>query len=231
MRVASIEDDESQANIIRQILANIGYSCELYGSGSAFINACQHASFDLLIFDWELPDMTGLDLVKWVRTHLGDLPPILFVTNRKLEYDLVQAIEAGADDYMTKPLRGSEMVARIHAILRRTLPEGLKDSDVIARGPYRLDRHAKTVHLHDTAISISPREFDLAFFLFRNPDRLLTREAMERAVWGRPIGRDSRTLDTHLSHIRVKLALRPENGVRLVSIYGKGIRFESVQSD
>lgn len=231
MRIASVEDDEDQAEMIRQILTGIGHVCECFASGAAFMAAARREPYDLVVLDWQLPDVSGLDLVRWVRRELGDLPPVLFVTNRTLEDDMVRAIEAGADDYMVKPVRAGEMGARIQAILRRALPEVTRSEDVIQIGAYLISTRSQTVKIHGDPVAISPREFDLVLFLFRNVGKTLNRETVEKAVWGRQIGRDSRTVDTHLSRLRVKLALRPENGVRLVSVYGKGFRLECVDSN
>ncbi|WP_353191436.1 response regulator transcription factor [Pandoraea pnomenusa] len=231
MRIAFVEDDDSQVEMIRHVLEALDFSWEHFTDAAAFMSALQHTHFDMLILDWELPDMSGLELARWVRREMGDLPPILFVTNRTLEDDMVLAIEAGADDYMTKPVRQGEMTARIHAILRRALPEASHDEDSIELGPYKVQTRAKRISLDGAVVSVSPREFDLVLFLFRNIGKTIKRETMEKAVWGRTIGKDSRTLDTHLSRLRVKLALRPENGVKLVSVYGKGFRLECVAPD
>ncbi|VVE25485.1 response regulator, OmpR-family [Pandoraea eparura] len=231
MRIASVEDDEDQAEMIRQILTGIGHVCEGFASGATFMAAARREPYDLVVLDWQLPDMSGLDLLRWVRNELGDLPPVLFVTNRTLEDDMVRAIEAGADDYMVKPVRAGEMGARIQAILRRALPDVTRSEDLIQIGSYSISTRSQTVRIHGDLVSISPREFDLVLFLFRNVGKTLNRETVEKAVWGRQIGRDSRTVDTHLSRLRVKLALRPENGVKLVSVYGKGFRLECVDSN
>jgi DNA-binding response OmpR family regulator len=231
MRIAAVEDDEDQAEVIRQILTGIGHDCDCFASGATFMEVAKREAYDLLVLDWQLPDINGLDLVRWVRGELGEFPPVLFVTNRTLEDDMVRAIEAGADDYMVKPVRAGEMGARIQAILRRALPELTCSEDVIEIGSYSITVRSQSIRIHGDPVAISPREFDLALFLFRNVGKTLKRETLEKAVWGRQIGRDSRTVDTHLSRLRVKLALRPENGVRLVSVYGKGFRLEYVVSN
>lgn len=228
MRIGSVEDDKGQSDLIKQILVSAGHECECFGEGGDLLQAMRERSFDLLVVDWQLPDMSGLEIVTWVRQNSGRNPPILFLTSRSLEDDIVAGLGAGADDFMVKPIRRAELVARTHALLRRTYPYALQDVDVLRAGIYTIDTSARTIRLNDDLIDVSPREFDLALFLFRNLGRLVPRDVVEQAVWGRSIGPGSRTLDTHMSRLRLKLALRPENGVRLTSVYSHGYRFESV---
>ncbi len=225
MNIASVEDDPSQAELIQQILVSAGHTCDSFSGGKAFLRAMRERSYDLLVMDWQLPDISGYDVVTHVRLHSGQYPPILFLTSRSLEEDIVMGLAGGADDYMIKPVRRGELLARVGALLRRTYPSA-PANDAIVVGAYRLDPVARTASLNGVEVDIAPREFDLALYLFRNMDRLLSREVVEQAVWGRSLGASSRTLDTHLSRLRIKLGLRPENGVRLASVYSYGYRFE-----
>ncbi|MDF3834862.1 response regulator transcription factor [Cupriavidus basilensis] len=227
MRIASVEDDKSQSELIQQILVSAGHECECFVNGNSFLRALREQAFDLLVVDWQLPDTSGYEIVTWVRQNSGRNPPILFLTSRAMEEDIVAGLGAGADDYMVKPIRRAELVARVSALLRRTYPQAQQDSAVIRVGNYRVDPDARTVAVGENKAEMSPREFDLALFLFRNLGRLVSREVVEQAVWGRAIGAGSRTLDTHISRLRIKLALRPENGVRLTSVYSHGYRFEA----
>ncbi|MNT36273.1 Sensory transduction protein regX3 [compost metagenome] len=158
------------------------------------------------------------------------MPPILFVTSRTAESDIVDGLTVGADDYMLKPIRAGELIARVRSLLRRAYPEAAQEVELIRRGNYIVDTHARTITVGGEPALLSPREYELALFLFRNTGRLLAREVMEQAVWGRAMGAGSRTLDTHISRLRLKLALRPENGVRLTSVYSHGYRFEEASA-
>ncbi len=231
MKIASVEDDPSQAELIRQILGDAGYDCTSFGTGAAFLRALREQAFDLLVVDWQLPDTSGYEVVSWVRQQSGRFPPILFLTSRVQEEDIVAGLAVGADDYMVKPIRQAELVARVRALLRRAYPETARQDEVITFGSYVLDPRSRSVMVGGSAADVSPREFDLALFLFRNMGRLLSRDVVEQAVWGRSIGAGSRTLDTHMSRLRIKLALRPENGVRLTSVYSHGYRFEAAGPD
>jgi len=231
MRIASVEDDPDQAELIRKILDESGFECETFATGAALLRALREQSFDLLVVDWQLPDTSGFELVSWVRQTSGAMPPILFLTSRTAEEDIVAGLSVGADDYMLKPIRAGELLARARSLLRRAYPEATQDTDVIRRGNYCVDPRARTITLGGEPVTVSPREYELALFLFRNMGRLLSRDVVEQAVWGRAIGAASRTLDTHMSRLRIKLALRPENGVRLTSVYSHGYRFEETSAE
>ncbi|WP_026035512.1 response regulator transcription factor [Cupriavidus sp. BIS7] len=231
MRIASVEDDASQAEQIRQLLEEAGFTCTSFATGSAFLRALRDQAFDLVIMDWQLPDVSGYELVSWVRQHSGHLPPILFLTSRIDESDIVAGLAVGADDYLAKPVRPGEFIARVRALLRRAYPETVRDDDLIRQGDYMVDARRRVIALAGQIADLSPREFDLALFLFRNIGRLLSRDVIEQAVWGRAMEAGSRTLDTHMSRLRIKLALRPDHGVRLTSVYSHGYRFEATASN
>lgn len=227
MRIASVEDDTAQAEQICQLLEEAGFTCASFATGSAFLRALRDQAFDLILMDWQLPDVSGYELVSWVRQHSGRLPPILFLTSRVDEADIVAGLTVGADDYLAKPVRPAEFVARVRALLRRAYPDAVHDDELIRQGAYIVDARRRCIALTGHMVDLSPREFDLALFLFRNIGRLLSREVIEQAVWGRAMDAGSRTLDTHVSRLRIKLALRPEHGVRLTSVYSHGYRFEA----
>src|SRR5690606_25679066 len=111
MNIASVEDDLAQGQLIQEILVSAGHQCTVYNTGNGLLAACQNkkkADFDLLLIDWELPDINGIDLVRWIRSNLGYTLPVMFLTSRTQEEDLVTGLRAGADDYMLKPLRKGE---------------------------------------------------------------------------------------------------------------------------
>ncbi|WP_312431002.1 response regulator transcription factor [Achromobacter sp.] len=227
MKIASLEDDLDQARRIQQVLTAAGYACTSYHQSRDLLAALRTEAYDLVLLDWHLPDIDGDDVVRWLRAHIGARIPVIFLTNRSAEDDLVEGLRAGADDYIVKPMRPLELLARVAALLRRSqIAEPVDQTIDVAR--YRVDPAARTISLDEVAVSLAPKEFELALLFFRNVGRLMSRDVLAECVWNREIPATSRTLDTHLSNIRQKLQLRPQHGVRLTSSYALGYRLELV---
>lgn len=226
MRIAVLDDDAVLLDLVQQVMQGMGHLCHTYLDGAALIKALRRESFDLLILDWYLPDMNGPEIVQWVRKHIGSKMPILFVTNRQEEQDIVAGLACGADDFMGKPVRVGELSARVSALLRRTYaPE---PESTLAFGRYRFHADSRSLEIDGQVVDLKNREYDLALFLFQNLGRLLSREHLREIVWGQSPEVASRSLDTHLSRLRTKLDLRPANGYVVSAIYGVGYRFEAV---
>lgn len=226
MRVAALDDDVTHLDLVRRSVESVGYDCLGYERGQDLLRALRSESFDLLIVDWQLPDIDGIEVVRWVREHRPERIPILFLTSRSDERDVVEGLTAGADDYMAKPIRVMELMARIRALMRRSYPSDA--AGVLECGGYRIDLARRAVEFEGEPIELKQREFELARCLFANPGRLLSRSHLFGAVWGVQADIPSRTLDTHVSSLRAKLRLRPERGFRLTAVYGQGYRLEAV---
>lgn len=227
MRIAALDDEQSQLELIRHTMNGIEHECHVYTEGKALLRDLRLQSFDLLILDWTLPDISGPSVVKWVREDLASRIPILFVTNRSDEADMVAGLAAGADDFMVKPIRGAELEARVRALLRRAYPS--QHEVELHFGPYHFFPQSRTLQVDGETIDLKHREYELALFLFQNLGRLLSREHLREAVWGRGPDEPSRSLDTHISRLRTKLSLRPSNGFLLSAVYGLGYRLETVE--
>lgn len=231
MHIASLEDDPVQGQLIHTILTEAGYQCTVFVHGSELLAVLPKAApFDLVLLDWELPDISGLDVLRWIRANTGYVLPIMFITSRTAEHDLVAGLKAGADDYMIKPIRAPELLARVAALLRRSNVAYITEKLPFEFGPYRIDPEQETIALNGRLVELAPKEYELALLFFRNPGRLFSRDVLSHSVWNRDIPATSRTLDTHLSNIRRKLGLRPENGVRLTASYALGYRLELLSS-
>lgn len=235
MNIASLEDDPIESRLIHQVVTNAGHACATYHTGTALLEALrqpQHAC-DMLILDWHLPDMTGKEVIEWVRANLGDSIIVMFLTNRVLEENIVAGLMAGADDYMTKPIREAELSARIHALskrIRRPLnggtPVPAAASNVLEAGVYSFDLFRKGVTVRGVPVDLKPKEFDIAVLFFQNIGQLISREHIMESIWGRELVMTSRTLDTHMSQVRTKLQLKPDNNVRLTTLYTIGYRLD-----
>jgi DNA-binding response OmpR family regulator len=228
MRIAALDDEPCQLELIRYTMKDIGCECHGFTEGKALLRELRQQSYDLLILDWRLPDVQGPRVVRSIREDLKNPTPILFVTNRRAEQDLVEGLGAGADDFMVKPIRVAELQARVRALLRRSYPAA-RGAD-LNFGDYRFVAATRALHLRERSIDLSHREYDLAFFLFQNIGRLLSREHLREAVWGMAGETMSRTLDTHISRLRTKLEL-PPNGFLLSAVYGHGYRLEHIGGD
>lgn len=229
MRIAALDDEPSQLELIRHTMEGLGHECHGYADGRSLLRALRLESFDLLVLDWALPDLPGPAVLKVIREEMLSRLPVLFVTNHREESDMVEALVAGADDFMVKPIRVGELSARVQALLRRAYPTQ-HETEVIF-GPYHFHPHSRTLHVRGEPVELKHREYELALFLFQNMGRLLSREHLREAVWGQGPDAPSRSLDTHISRLRTKLDLRPNNGFLLSAIYGLGYRLEAIDGD
>lgn len=227
MRIAALDDDPLQLELIERVALEMGHSPRLYATSQAYLQDLRRESFDLLIVDWEVPEMNGIEVVRWAREHLSAELPILFITHRSEEADIVQGLSCGADDFMIKPVRVAELKARISALLRRAYPASM--ADVQEFGAYRFTRSALRVDFADQQVTLTHREFALALLLFQNPGRLLSRDHLREAVWGQSAEVLSRSLDTHVSRLRQVLKLRPGNSHAVAAVYGLGYRLDCLE--
>ncbi len=226
MRIAYLEDDPAQADLIKAWLEANDHQCRHQIAGEPFIKMLRQESFDLIIVDWLLPDMTGIDVLKWVREHVDWPIPVLFSTSKNDEADIVHALETGADDYMVKPVKRSEMLARIEALGRRSKSSSVK-KEILQFGIFAIDDYHNVLSRSGEVIELTQKEYDLTKFLFQNHGRLLSRGHILESVWGRNPDLNTRTVDTHVSRIRQKLKLGPDSGWSLSTVYQHGYRLEN----
>ena len=225
MQVAVLDDDSHQLEFLSHAVEALGHAYHRFSTGTALLHALQRSTFDLILIDWELPDMTGVDVLRTLRAKHGARTPVIFVTHRDEERDVVQALIAGADDYVVKPVRSAELKARMLALLRRVYPH---EDTALRHGDFLLQPSSRTAHYNGQPLELKQREFELAHCLFAHLGQLLSRTYLMQTVWGRDADIPSRTLDTHISAVRTKLGLRPERGYRLSAVYGHGYRLETV---
>ncbi|MRR52103.1 MAG: response regulator transcription factor [Rhodocyclaceae bacterium] len=226
MRIGILEDTPEHAEQLRRLLEGAGHGVSVYPTRAKFLQAMARESFDLLILDWMLPDGSGLDAIEQLRPKLPDIP-IIIVTSRDAEEDLIEALSRGADDYLVKPPRPGELLARVGALLRRAA--GRSENAALFVPPYRFSPASGEAHVGEEAVNLTARQFALAMFLFSQPGRLLSRAHLLEAVWGVGAQVQTRTLDMHVSQLRNLLRLTPENGWRISSVYGYGYRLERVE--
>jgi DNA-binding response OmpR family regulator len=227
MRVAVLEDDPLLAELLCATLGAIGHDCHPVTNGQAMLVRLRQESFDLVLLDWNVPGVSGLEVLQWAQAQLDPCPPAIMITARDAEADIVAALDGGADDYITKPFQPDVVRARVDAVLRRRYPKPPTQSTERIAG-LTFDHRDQSVILGDDRVSLTAKEFALAAMLLRNAQRPLSRAHLLEAVWGRNPDLPTRTLDAHISKIRTKLQLTPERGFRLVPVYSFGYRLELI---
>ncbi len=221
-----LEDDVDQAELISVWLKSAGHTVNHFSSSRSFLREVLRDSYDLLVLDWIVPDMDGVEVMTRVRSSSRHYTPVLFVTAKDTEDDVVAGLGAGADDYMAKPLSQREFVARVSAVVRRGNPGAGKD-ELPELAPYEVNLDRKQIALDGEQVELTHREFDLAVFMFRNAGRVVSRSHILESIWGMH-GADlnTRTVDTHISRLRKKLRIGPDKGWKLSAIYQHGYRLE-----
>ena len=230
MRIALLEDDQDQADLVCVWLRAAGHSCHAYAMGKDLVRDAQRETFDMFLLDWEVPGMSGAQVLVWIRANIAEPVPVLFVTARQREEDIVHALSSGADDYMVKPLGRLELLARINALARRARSNRPEDEGVLEFGRLSVDCRARQFKLDGAEVAMTQKDGELALFLLQNIGRLLSRGYILEAVWGQSAEINTRTVDTHVSRIRGKLQLTPEHGWRLSAVYQHGYRLERLES-
>ncbi|MGM0833511.1 MAG: response regulator transcription factor [Pseudomonadota bacterium] len=228
MRIAVLEDDLDQLDFIGRCLEGDRHDVVLMHRAGELHRHLQTERFDLLILDWHLPDASGLEVMAHLRHGHAWQQPILFITAAPREDAVVTALEAGADDFLHKPLHPAELRARVNALGRRT-PHLQKTADALSLGEYQLLRVPRGVVVGGESVPLTEREYQLVNLFFTHPGQLLSRHFLLELVWGLQGDVQTRTLDTHISRVRRKLELDGSFGLRLHSVYQYGYRLEEVR--
>ena len=225
MHIGILEDDPVQREVLQSVVKQGGHSCRAFEDIQGFLEALKQESFELALIDWMLPDGTGAEVLDWIRKNIGWQLPCIVITAQDDEATTVAALEAGSDDYIVKPAKPLELMARISAASRRARPSAMQ---VLRAGDYEINIESQRLAIAGTVIELTQKEFDLAVCLFQNLGKLLSRDYLLNKVWGISADVDVRTVDTHISRLRKKLSLDGSRGWKLVPIYGFGYRFERV---
>ncbi|MGB9990305.1 response regulator transcription factor [Pseudoduganella rhizocola] len=227
MRIVVLDHDRTQTDLISQVLTSAGHVCHGFQTAKDLLAQLRKDNYDMLIMDWQVDGMSAAELMRKARERLTEKAPVMFMTTSSGEDDIVAGLDAGADDYMIKPLRRSEMVARVQALLRRAFPSQ-NGAEQLQFGQYVFETRPGRLLMDGNVLDVTHKEFYLALLFFRNIGRPLSRAYIHEAVWIRETDVPSRTMDTHVSRVRNKLQLKPENGFRLVPVYSYGYRLEKL---
>ena len=224
--IAVVEDDLAFASAMEEFLGAAGYTVSSYDSSQKFLAALRQSECDLLIVDWSIPDLSGIEVLEYIRKFHPDMPAIM-LTARSENIDIVRGLQAGADDYVAKPVDPAVLAQRIKSLLRRSKGEVKNVSENVILGRYLLRPSTSTIYLGDEEIVVPKREFDMAMLFFTNPNRLLSRQYLAATLWGKVVDYQSRTIDTHVARLRKNLKLEPACGVSLNALYGFGYTLQA----
>jgi len=224
MKLAIADDEQELLDQIALIVRHAGHDIDAFRNGIDLINALKRETYDVVLLDWNMPGKTGIEVLAWARENLDQLPPIILITSRREKSDIVKGLEAGAIDYIVKPESDEVIRARVEAAGRRNASSAI---EIQAKyGDYVLNRREKTVLLRGNSIVLTAKEFALIDLLFQNRDRPLSRGYLFSRVWGGHVDLETRTIDVHISRLRAKLDLKPENGFVIRTVFGFGYRMD-----
>jgi len=224
-RILVVDDDEDILNLIKGYLSSRGYQVVTAPTGEDGIRLAHMQNPDLIILDIELPDKDGIEVCQEIRQTM--LTPIMFLTVRAEETDVVLGLGVGADNYITKPFKISELIAKVEAVLRRetVYAERRKHQDIFTIGDLTLDLTAHEARKGDTTLDLTPTEFKLLEALISNVGHVLSREQLLDHVWEfRSDGVYTRTVDVHVGRLRKKIEDDPDNPRHIVTIAGLGYK-------
>ena len=199
--VLLVEDEESLASLVEAYLTQEGFAVASVGSGAAALERIESEPVRLVVLDLNLPDMDGLEVCRRIRARSAI--PVVMLTARDEESDLVVGLDAGADDYIGKPFSPKELVARMKAVLRRAEPGG--DEELLALGDVVVERAGREVRVAGEPVELRPKEFDLLAYLIANRGAVISRDALLERVWGYDYAGGTRTVDVHVAQLRRKL--------------------------
>lgn len=227
-RLLVIEDEPTLSRLLSYNLTNEGYQVTVAENGQLGFDIAAQGEFDLIMLDLMLPGMNGFEVLAKLR-QMGVKTPIIILTAKNAEEEVVQGLKSGADDYITKPFGVAELLARVAAVLRRSTgieerePQQDQDEAKISLGPLAIFPDKYEVVLNGEAITLRPKEFEVLLYLARKPGVVLTRDDLMNSVWGFDYIGGQRTVDVHVSSLRKKLELDPES-VHIDSIRGVGYK-------
>lgn len=228
MKFAIVEPSRKQAEVLKALLKSEGHQGEVFAEGRACLEAMDIGAFDFFVFDWGLLDISGAQLLDEIRRRHGWQVPVVVCSALASEENVSDILRAGADDFVAKPIRYMEFMARIEALLRHchaTATPRLRVANI------EIDLNTRTILVGGADASLTQREFDLATLFLTNIGRIFSRDELLKNLWQEEIAIDTRTVDTHSSRVRKKLGLDGSGGLVLSSVYGKGYRLDTVQTD
>jgi len=223
-RILVVDDEDKIRSLIRKYAEFEGHTVTEASDGMEAVTLCRHKEFDIIIMDIMMPELDGFSACREIR-RMGDTP-IIMLSARGEEYDRINGFELGVDDYIVKPFSPKELMLRVDAIMKRSKRQGMSGSrnEVVTIEGLVADITARTVTVNGQRVEMSPKEYDLFFYMLKNRNIALSRERLITEVWGYDFYGDDRTLDTHIKLLRKSLG---EYSKFIVTLRGVGYRFET----
>jgi DNA-binding response OmpR family regulator len=229
VRILLLEDEPIQLDLATRWLTEAGHTVDAFSRGQEALKAVQREGFDLAVLDWMVPDLSGEEILRWLRMRDSRLP-VIFATSRDEEEEIAHILGLGADDYAVKPLRRLEFLARVEALRRRSANREEREGQPFEVGAYTVDPRTRSIKLNGTVVKMTPRMSAVGIILFSKRGELVLRTRLYEEVWGQRAELDTRTVDTHVSRLRSALELDGRHGWRLTSVYQQGYRLEEAAS-
>ena len=223
MKIYILEDDPDQSELYELWLEE--YDCKVFDKARELIKQIPFEVPDVLLIDWNLPKVDGLDVLHWLKGSRYENIPVIFLTSRNDEDDIVKALSDGADDYITKPANKAILKARINAVTRRlNNKSNTVKKEKLDTSPYIFNNKSNSVSYKNNNVTLTHKEYELALYFFKNEGLLISRDQLLESIWVKSSEVSTRTVDTHISRLRKKLLLNGSNGWKLVSIYHQGYK-------
>ena len=224
-KILIVEDEPSLSEPLAYLLGREGYDTVVVDDGLVAVAEFDRSGADLILLDLMLPGLSGTEVCREIRSRSN--VPIIMLTAKDSEIDIVVGLELGADDYVTKPYSTRELLARIRSVMRRRIDETDDLESILESGSVRMDLERHTVMVAGVVTAMPLKEFELLELLLRNAGRVLTRGQLIDRVWGADYFGDTKTLDVHIKRIRSKIEAKPSEPTMLVTVRGLGYRFEA----
>ena len=224
-KILIVEDEPSLSEPLAYLLGREGYDTVVVEDGLVAVAEFDRSGADLILLDLMLPGLSGTEVCREIRSRSN--VPIIMLTAKDSEIDIVVGLELGADDYVTKPYSTRELLARIRSVMRRRIDETEDQESILESGSVRMDLERHTVMVSGVLTAMPLKEFELLELLLRNAGRVLTRGQLIDRVWGSDYFGDTKTLDVHIKRIRSKIEASPSEPTMLVTVRGLGYRFEA----
>ena len=221
-RILVVDDEEKMRHIIKVYLSNEAYAVDTASNGKEALDMVQQGQYDLIVLDVMMPEVDGWTVCRKIRQESSI--PIILLTARGEEYDKIFGFDLGADDYLTKPFSLKELVARVRAVLKRYMEPNGKHQKDIKIGVIEIKTMYKQVLLNDQETVLTPKEYELLYFLAKAPQIVYSREQLLNQVWGYDFLGDGRTVDTHIKQIREKLG---KYKTYVQTVWGTGYKFKA----